>query len=90
MKTSGDARLHWIKETTCLGLEIQGDIFEDFLNSKDSKLLETFLQEKTDGALILYLDETSSNGSNKNQVIYKRTILVTIINYKNKHIFIYL
>jgi hypothetical protein len=73
MKNSGDVRVQWIRENTSLGLEIQPDIFDEFLTNKDySSLLETFLKEELSGALILYLEEISTNGSSnhKSQVCY--------------------
>lgn len=71
MRTSGDVRMQWICENTCLGLEIQTDIFDEFLeNNEYSELLESFLKEEANGALIIYLEEiyTNGNSNHKTQV----------------------
>ena len=71
MKTTGDVRVQWIRENTCLGLETQTDIFDELLSNKDySDLLESFLKEESNGALILYLEElyTNGNSNHKTQV----------------------
>jgi hypothetical protein len=69
MKTSGDVRVQWIRENTSLGLEIQPDIFDEFLTNKEySDLLEVFLKEEANGALILYLEEIFSNGNSNHKI----------------------
>ncbi len=63
MKT-GDERLNWIRENTCLGLEITAEVFDELLqNKEESVFLDAFFKEKTGGALILYLEEVSGNGN---------------------------
>lgn len=68
---SSDVRVQWIRETTCLGLEIQTDIFDELLANKDySDLLGEFLKGGEDnGALILYLEEVYTNGNSNNHKI---------------------